>query len=102
MRRRQPTPSPRAAKLPDKLRQFDPANWPVPPPSQYDLEGDASAVTNNPHTITPGYTVALMQYARARRAWRDAQRDWCRQHGLTNDRGQIDWRRFGPLLRGGS
>jgi hypothetical protein len=88
-----------ASTLPESLRTYRPDEWPAPEPSDDDRDFDAAAVAMNSRTVKPGEYLALIACRRSRRAFNDARTEWCRTHGLTDDRGNIDWHRFGPLLR---
>lgn len=43
-------------------------------------------------------TLAFLVLARAHRRWSQAERRWCHDHDLADERGAIDWTRFGPIV----
>lgn len=97
MRRREPPVPVGAHSLPAKLRRFDPADWPVKLPA-HTVEMIRQTTAANPGSGTAEAGIAAMERWYSRRRWNDARRDWCREHNLTNARGEIDWHRFGPVV----
>lgn len=58
----------------------------------------------HPKWMPPGWKhgdpVHLTDLARARDACEAARVEFCRQHGMLDDEGRVDWHKFGPAVFG--
>ncbi len=86
------------AELPVRLKRFCQADWSDVHATAHDRLDAESIAAANAGTTSLEQQLSMMARWRRRRQFDDARTAWCVEHGLTDERGEIDWQRFGPLL----